>query len=277
MEVRCAPNPSAARMIGTDELRKEFMIEKLFVPGAVNMVYSDVDRAIIGGALPTDSPLELLASKKEMAADYFCERREVGILNIGGNGTVTADGVQYPMESKDVLYVGKGVKSVTFSSETSTTPAVFYFISYPAHTGYPTTLKKYKDADPTKLGSEKDSNKRTIYKYIHTNGIKSCQLVMGMTELDEGSIWNTMPSHTHLRRSEVYLYFNVKPEGIVFHMMGEPHETRHIVMRNQQAVISPSWSIHSGAGTGNYSFIWAMGGENQEFGDMDVIPMDVLK
>jgi 4-deoxy-L-threo-5-hexosulose-uronate ketol-isomerase len=277
MEVRLAPNPSSSKLLGTEQLRKEFLIEDLFTPGAVSMVYSDVDRAIIGGAQPMDVPLELLATKKEMAAEYFCERREVGILNIGGSGAVMADGVRYPMGTKDVVYVGKGVRSVAFSSERSDDPAIFYFISYPAHTGYPTTLKQYKDADPTKLGSEKDSNKRTIFKYIHTNGIKSCQLVMGMTELDEGSVWNTMPSHTHLRRSEVYLYFNVKPEGLVFHMMGEPQETRHIVVRNQQAVISPSWSIHSGAGTGNYAFIWAMGGENQEFGDMDIIPMGTLR
>ncbi len=277
MEVRFAPNPDATIMMGTDELRKEFMIEEIFAAGKVNMLYSDVDRAIIGGAQPADSPIELVASKKEMAAEYFCERREIGILNIGGNGMIIADGTGYAMELKDVLYIGKGVKTVTFSSDNKDVPAKFYFISYPAHTGYPTAHKKFRDAEPARMGNEKDSNKRTIFKYIHPNGIKSCQLVMGMTELEEGSVWNTMPAHTHLRRSEVYLYFSVKPDGVVFHMMGEPNETRHIIMRNEQAVISPSWSIHSGAGTGNYSFIWAMGGENQEFGDMDVLPMDVLK
>jgi 4-deoxy-L-threo-5-hexosulose-uronate ketol-isomerase len=277
MEVRLAPHPTAAKGMGTEELRKEFLITDLFNPGTISMLYSDVDRAIIGGAQPHETPLELLASKKEMAVEYFCERREIGILNIGGNGSITVDGNTYAMELKDVLYIGKGVTRVAFSSDNKDTPAKFYFISYPAHREYPTAHKKYRDAEPARMGNEKDSNKRTIFKYIHTNGIKSCQLVMGMTELEEGSVWNTMPSHTHLRRSEVYLYFNLKPEGVVFHMMGEPHETRHIILRDKQAVISPSWSIHSGAGTGSYSFIWAMGGENQEFGDMDVVPMDVLK
>ncbi len=277
MDVRFAPNPETAKTLVTKQLRKEFMIEQLFAAGKVTTIYSDLDRAIIGGAMPVDLPVELLASKKEMSADYFCERREVGILNVGGKGSISADGKKYSMELKDVLYIGKGVKSISFASDNKEDPALFYFISYPAHTEYPTAHKKFADAEPVKLGSEKDANKRTIYKYIHTNGIKSCQLVMGMTELEEGSVWNTMPSHTHLRRSEVYFYFNVKQDAVVFHMMGEPNETRHVMIRNQQAVISPSWSIHSGVGTSNYSFIWAMGGENQEFGDMDVIPMNELR
>ena len=276
MDVRVAPNQNSTKTLTTEQLRNEFLVESVFVPGKITMLYSDVDRAIIGGAMPIDSPVELLASKKEMSADYFCERREVGILNIGGSGSITVDGKIYQMELKDVLYIGKGVNKVTFTSHKKETPSLFYFISYPAHTAYPTAHAKFSQAEPQKLGSEKDSNKRTIYKYIHPNGIKSCKLVMGMTELDEGSIWNTMPSHTHLRRTEVYMYFNLKPDAIVFHMMGEPNETRHLVIRNQQAVISPSWSIHSGAGTSNYSFCWAMGGENQEFADMDVIPMNGL-
>jgi 4-deoxy-L-threo-5-hexosulose-uronate ketol-isomerase len=276
MDVRFAPNPNITKTLPTEQLRKEFLIESVFVPGKATMLYSDVDRAVIGGVAPTDSSVELLASKKEMAAEYFCERREIGILNIGGSGTITADGKTYTMELKDVLYIGKGIKTISFTSDSKEAPALFYFISYPAHTSYPVAHSKFSQAEPQKLGSEKDSNKRTIYKYIHPNGIKSCQLVMGMTELDEGSIWNTMPSHTHLRRSEVYLYFNLKNDAVIFHMMGEPNETRHLVIRNQQAVISPSWSIHSGAGTSNYSFIWAMGGENQEFGDMDVVPMTGL-
>lgn len=277
MDVRFAPNPTTTKTLTTDLLRNEFLVESIFVSGKITTLYSDVDRAIIGGAMPAGSPLELLASKKEMASDYFCERREIGILNIGGKGTINADGHIYPMELKDVLYIGKGVKTITFASDNSDVPALFYFISYPAHTSYPVSHAKFSQAEPQKLGSEKDSNKRTIYKYIHPNGIKSCQLVMGMTELEEGSIWNTMPSHTHLRRSEVYLYFNLKQDAVIFHMMGEPNETRHVVVRNQQAVISPSWSIHSGAGTSNYSFIWAMGGENQEFGDMDAIAMNTLR
>ncbi len=277
MEVRCAPNQTTTKTLTTDLLRNEFLVESIFVSGKITTLYSDVDRAIIGGAMPIGSPLELLASKKEMASDFFCERREIGIMNIGGNGSITVDGNIFPMDLKDVVYIGKGVKSITFASANHETPALFYFISYPAHTSYPVTHAKFSQAEPQKLGSEKDSNKRTIYKYIHPNGIKSCQLVMGMTELDEGSIWNTMPSHTHLRRSEVYLYFNLKQDAVIFHMMGEPNETRHLVVRNQQAVISPSWSIHSGAGTSNYSFIWAMGGENQEFGDMDAISMSTLR
>jgi 4-deoxy-L-threo-5-hexosulose-uronate ketol-isomerase len=277
MDVRFSPNPTTTNTLITEQLRKEFMIEQVFIPGKVTMVYSDLDRAIIGGAMPVKSAVELLASKKEMSAEYFCERREVGVINIGGDGMIIVDAKEFPMTIKDVLYIGRGTKTIKFMSTNKSNPALFYFISYPAHTEYPTTHKKFVDAEPAKLGSEKDANKRTIYKYIHPNGIKSCQLVMGMTELEEGSVWNTMPSHTHLRRSEVYMYFNLKPESIVFHMMGEPNETRHVVIRNQQAVISPSWSIHSGVGTSNYSFIWAMGGENQEFGDMDVISMTDLK
>jgi len=277
MNVRFAPNPNTTKALTTEQLRKEFLIESIFTPGKITALYSDVDRVIVGGAMPTDSPLELLASKKEMAAEYFCERREIGVLNIGGKGSITADGEKFPMELKDVLYIGKGVKTISFTSNKKEDPSLFYFISYPAHTAYPVAHAKFTQAEPQKLGNEKDSNKRTIYKYIHPGGIKSCQLVMGMTELEEGSIWNTMPSHTHLRRSEVYLYFNVKQDAVIFHMMGEPTETRHLVVRNQQAVISPSWSIHSGAGTSNYSFVWAMGGENQDFGDMDVVAMNDLK
>ncbi len=277
MNVRFAPNPNTTKTLTTEQLRKEFMIDQLFVSEKVTMLYSDVDRAIIGGAMPVDSRVELLASKKEMSADYFCERREIGIINVGGKGFIITDGKSYLMELKDVLYIGKGVKTISFASDKKEDPALFYFISYPAHTGHPTTHKKFADAEPAKLGSEKDANKRTIYKYIHPNGIKSCQLVMGMTELEEGSVWNTMPSHTHLRRSEAYFYFNLQRDAVVFHMMGEPSETRHVVIRNQQAIISPSWSIHSGVGTSNYSFVWAMGGENQEFGDMDVVPMNELK
>lgn len=276
MEVRTAPNAAAARRMTTEEIRGNFLIESLFTPGAVTLLYSDVDRVIIGGAVPGAEPLALLASKKEMAADYFCERREVGILNVGAAGTVTVDGTVFAVGNKDVLYVGRGAKEVLFSRGTEG-DAYFYIISYPAHTSYPTVLGRKADAEPQHLGTQETANKRTIYKYIHPNGIKSCQLVMGMTELEPGSIWNTMPSHTHLRRSEVYLYFDLNPDAFVVHLMGEPAETRNIIIRDRQVAISPSWSIHSGAGTSNYSFVWAMGGENQEFGDMDVIPMKDLR
>jgi len=277
MEVRSAPNAQTTKRLNTEELRGNFLIENLFTEDKITLIYSDVDRAIIGGIVPKSQSLQLLASKKEMAADFFCERREVGIINIGEKGTITVDGKKFHMEKKDVLYIGRGSQEIIFVSEKNDQPAHFYLMSYPAHKEYSTTHAKFSDAEPQHLGNLKDANKRTIYKYIHINGIKSCQLVMGMTELEEGSVWNTMPSHTHLRRSEVYMYFNLKPESMVFHLMGEPTECRTIVTRNQQAVISPSWSIHSGAGTTNYSFVWAMGGENQEFGDMDAVPMTQLR
>jgi 4-deoxy-L-threo-5-hexosulose-uronate ketol-isomerase len=276
MEIRFAPDPHAVQRMTTEELRNNFLVDNIFVTGAVSLLYSDVDRVIIGGIVPADAPLPLLASRKEMAAEYFCERREAGIINIGGKGSITVDGKVFPMDAKDVLYVGKGSKEISFISDSKEQPAKYYLISYPAHREYPTAHAKYSDAEPQYLGSQKDANKRTIYKYIHLNGIKSCQLVMGMTELDEGSIWNTMPSHTHVRRSEVYMYFNINENAVVFHFMGEPAQSRNLVMRNGQAVISPSWSIHCGAGTSNYSFVWAMGGENQEFSDMDAVPMNQL-
>ena len=272
MEIRFAPDPVSSERLTTEEVRKHFVAGSLFQKDAVNLIYSDVDRAIIGGIVPVTGPLPLLASKKELAADYFCERREAGVINTGGAGIIRVDGTDHRVEKYDVLYIGKGSREVLFSSVSPADPAHFFLMSYPAHAAYPVTLATFKDAEPQHLGSQKDANMRTIYKYIHPNGVKSCQLVMGMTMLKEGSIWNTMPSHTHLRRSEVYLYFDLPPEAMVVHLMGEPQKTRNIIMRNRQAVISPSWSIHSGAGTTNYSFVWAMGGENQEFGDMDMIP-----
>lgn len=260
----------------TEELRENFLVKDLFQDGAISMIYSDVDRAIIGGIVPLKEPLKLLASKKEMAAEYFCERREVGIINLAGDGSISVDGTFYSLQKNDVLYIGRGSKEVNFFSVAADQPAHFYLMSYPAHKEYPTALAKFADAEPQPLGTTSDANKRTIYKYIHLKGIKSCQLVMGMTILEDGSVWNTMPSHTHVRRSEVYLYFNLNPDSMVFHFMGEPQQTRNIIVRNEQAVISPSWSIHSGAGTRNYAFVWAMGGENQEFSDMDAIPMKDL-
>jgi 4-deoxy-L-threo-5-hexosulose-uronate ketol-isomerase len=261
----------------TEELRKAYLIDNLFAPNEVPMTYSDIDRSITGSAVPVKGKLKLLGTKKEMAAEYFCERREVGVINIGGNGTITVDGKEFAMALKDVLYIGRGAKEVIFSSSSSKAPAKFYFVSYPAHKEYPTTHATLADAEHAYLGSQKDANKRTLNRMIHAKGIQSCQLVMGLTELEEGSVWNTMPSHTHQRRSEVYMYFNVAPDALVVHLMGQPDETRHIMMRNEQAVLNPSWSIHSGGGTRNYSFIWAMGGENQVFDDMDGVSMDGLK
>lgn len=273
MEVRYTSDPQAIKRMNSEEIRKMFLVDRLFNSGTIEMVYADVDRSIIGSAVPSGKKLKLLSSKKEMAAEYFTERRELGIINIGKDGVVKADGTEYPMAYKDALYVGRGTKEIEFGSNKSKDPAAFYFVSFPAHKDMPTVHAAFSDVEHSPLGNTKDANKRIINKYIHPNGIKSCQLVMGLTELDEGSVWNTMPVHTHQRRSEIYMYFNLADGAILFHLMGEPGETRHIVVRNRQAVISPSWSIHSGVATQNYSFIWAMGGENQAFDDMDWVSM----
>ena len=276
MQVRFSTDPRGFQSMSTADLRKSFLIEDLFTPGEIPMVYSDIDRSITGSAVPANAPLKLLGTKKEMAAEFFAERREIGVINIGAEGTVKVDGQTFAMEYKDALYIGRGVKEIEFASSHSDKPAMFYFVSYPAHNEFPTTHAKFADAEPVRLGSQKDANKRTIYKYIHPNGIKSCQLVMGLTELEEGCVWNTMPPHTHQRRSEVYMYFNLDPNAMVIHLMGQPDDTRHMIMRNRQAVLNPSWSIHAGVGTQNYTFIWAMGGENQVFDDMDAVKVNEL-
>jgi 4-deoxy-L-threo-5-hexosulose-uronate ketol-isomerase len=277
MEVRYSPDVNSYKKLSTDDLRKSFLVENLFEKNKVCLLYSDADRAIIGSAVPVNSMLQLEGNKKEMASDYFAERREIGIINIGEEGSITADGKEYKTNYKDGLYIGRGTKKIEFKSSGKEKPAKFYFVSYPSHKDFPTTHIKFSDAESVSLGNAKDANKRTIYKFIHLNGIKSSQLVMGLTELDDGSVWNTMPAHTHIRRSEIYMYFNLEKESVAFHFMGEPDETRNLIIRNEQAVISPSWSIHCGAGTKNYSFIWAMGGENQVFEDMDPVAMNNLK
>ncbi|MBN3522424.1 5-dehydro-4-deoxy-D-glucuronate isomerase [Paenibacillus apiarius] len=276
MEMRHASHPESAKGYDTERLRKEFLIEKLFVENEVQMVYSHVDRYIIGGALPTSATLNLEADSREIGADYVLERREIGIINVGAAGIVTVDGTEYAVEPRDCLYIGMGSRDVTFASRDAANPARFYFISTPAHKTYPTVLLPIAEATPQHLGSLSSSNERTIYKYIHKGGIQSCQLMLGMTLLKPSNMWNTMPCHTHDRRSEVYFYFDMPEDGLVFHFMGEPQETRHLVVRNEQVAISPSWSIHSGVGTGNYTFIWAMAGENQTFEDMDMVAMKDL-
>jgi 4-deoxy-L-threo-5-hexosulose-uronate ketol-isomerase len=276
MEVRYSPDEKGFKQMTTEELRETFLI-KLFEKDKITMVYSDIDRSITASAVPVKKQLELKASKKEMAAKYFAERREVGIINIGGKGSIVVDKKTYKMDYKDALYIGKGAKKIIFKSNSQKNPAKFYIASYPAHTEYPTTHAKFADATPVKLGSLETSNARTIYKYIYPDGIKSCQLVMGLTELETGSVWNTMPAHTHQRRSEVYMYFNLGKDDFVTHLLGKPDETRHIIVRDGEAVLSTSWSIHSGCGTRNYSFIWGMGGENQDFDDMDWIPTKEMK
>ncbi len=258
----------------TDELRDTFLLDALYEPGQLN--YVDLDRAVVGFAAPVDSPLTLGADA-ELRAAYFTERRELGALNIGGPGIITVEGKGYDIDNLDVLYVGRGNKQVTFASREKSSPAVFYLLSYPAHAEHPTALVRKADATPTELGSLETCNKRTICKYIHLQGARSCQLVMGVTHLAPGSNWNTMPPHTHMRRSEIYMYFNVAAEARVMHFMGPPAETRHIVMADKGVVISPGWSIHAGVGTRAYSFCWGMGGENQDYADMDPAPVDALR
>lgn len=275
MDVRYTVGRNEYKRMTTAELRDAFQID-LFESGKLNLLYCEVERGIVGAAIPTDTTLSLEAGT-ELAADYFCQRREVGVLNIGCGGAVTVDGTEYSMDNLDVLYIGRGSKEITFTSADANKPARFYLMSYPAHSAYPNTLAKKADANTLHLGSDEDANKRTIYQYIHEDGIKSCQLVMGFTELEAGSVWNTMPCHTHERRTEVYMYFDLDDSARVFHMMGPADETRHIVMANGQAVISPMWSIHSGCGTQAYRFCWSMGGENQRFDDMDHIAIRDLK
>jgi 4-deoxy-L-threo-5-hexosulose-uronate ketol-isomerase len=276
MQIRFSPNQNDYTKLCTDGLRANFLIESLFAPDRIELIYSDADRAIIGSAVPAISALKLSADK-ELRAAFFCERRELGVLNIGESGAVAVDGKKYEMNKLDCLYVGRGSKDISFTSKDVNKPAVFYLLSYPAHAAYPTTLATIKDAAPVELGTLAEANRRTIYKYIHSDGIKSCQLVMGFTKLQEGAVWNTMPPHTHTRRSEVYVYFDLDPKQRVMHFMGTPQQTRHLVVANRQAVISPSWSIHCGCGTGAYTFCWGMGGENQTFDDMDPAPAAQLR
>ena len=276
MEVRDASNAKDVRYYTTDRLREEFHIANLFTKDNIRMVYSHTDRIIVIGMMPIKLTLKLEAGK-ELAADYFLERRELGCINIGGKGIITVDGEEYEMNPRDGIYVGKGHKDLTFRSLDETNPAKFYITSCPAHTSYPTVKIDITKARKVPCGSVEDCNKRVINQYIHPEVMQSCQLAMGLTQLEVGSNWNTMPCHTHDRRMEVYLYLDMGANDAVFHMMGEPKETRHIIMHNEEAVISPSWSIHSGVGTKNYSFIWAMCGENQEFTDMDHIETKELR
>lgn len=280
MEVRPGANPVDVKTYDTARLRHDFLIENVFVPDEIKLTYSQIDRIIVGAATPVNKELKLEAGD-ELRAKYFLERRELGIINIGGNGTVTVDGKEYNFKYKDGMYIGMGSKDITFKSADPTNPAKFYLNSAPAHKTYPTVfIDPAKDILPEnkkELGCLESANHRTINKYILPGQVESCQLEMGMTCLEPGSVWNTMPCHTHDRRMEVYLYFEVPEDAVVFHYMGEPTETRHIVMRNEEAVISPSWSIHSASATHAYTFIWGMVGENQDFDDMDDVDMKDLR
>jgi 4-deoxy-L-threo-5-hexosulose-uronate ketol-isomerase len=260
----------------TEELRDTFLLGSLYETGKLHLSYVDLDRSIAGFAAPTDSAIAL-PTYPELRANYFTERRELGALSIGGAGSITVDGKSYDLNNLDVLYIGRGNKDVSFASKDKSVPAVFYVLSYPAHAEFPTALVRKEDASPVELGSVETCNKRTICKYIHLQGARSCQLVMGVTHLAPGSNWNTMPPHTHMRRSEIYMYFNVAADARVMHFMGPPAETRHLVMQDKDIVVSPGWSIHAGVGTRAYSFCWGMGGENQDYADMDPAPVDSLR
>jgi 4-deoxy-L-threo-5-hexosulose-uronate ketol-isomerase len=260
----------------TAELRETFLLSDLFHPGALNLAYVDLDRTIIGGCVPTAAPLTL-ETHPELRADFFCERRELGVLNLGGTGTVSVDGKSFTLDKLDCLYVGRGSKSVTFASADPNNPASFYLLSYPAHAEFPTAMVKFADLEGLQLGSVETCNKRTIYKAIHLGGLRSCQLVMGFTLLEPGANWNTMPPHTHMRRSEVYCYFDVDPAHRVVHLMGPAEETRHLIVSDKEVCVSPGWSIHAGVGTKAYGFCWGMGGENQVYTDMDALTIGDLK
>ena len=286
MELRTAVSPRDVKHYTTERLREEFLIQGLFISGKIKLVYSHIDRIITGGCMPVE-PIALTAGEG-LRAEYFCQRRELGVINIGAAGTITIDGRVYNVGHKEGMYIGMGAKEITFASADPKTPAKFYLNSAPAHRTCPTVLIKpegkpeegvviVKDENKVELGCLEDANHRVICKYILPGQVESCQLEMGMTQLKPGSVWNTMPCHTHDRRMEVYLYFGMADDAFVMHYMGEPQETRHIVMRNEEAVISPSWSIHAGSGSRAYTFIWGMVGENQDFDDMDGVAMKDLK
>ena len=270
LDIRYANHPEDSKYYTTEELRQHYLIENVFVADEIALTYSHQDRMIAGGAMPVSGELKL-GSTKELGTEFFLERREMGIINVGGKGTVVLDGKEYELNFKDGIYIGMGTKEIVFKSDDKSKPAKFYINSCPAHKTYPTVYITKDMAVHRPLGTEENMNKRVVNQYVNPAVCESCQLAMGMTELAVGSSWNTMPSHTHERRMEVYFYFELEGDNVVFHMMGQPQETRHIIMHNEQAVISPSWSIHSGTATSNYTFIWGMCGENQTYDDMDTI------
>jgi 4-deoxy-L-threo-5-hexosulose-uronate ketol-isomerase len=268
--------PSMAAAAAPENLRKEFLVPGLFQEGETHLFYWETDRTIVGGIIPTTAPLSL-SNPESMRAAFFLERREAGVVNLGGPGKVVVDGTEYILSELDALYLGRGVRDVKFSSAEAKNPARYYLLSYPAHASFPVRRIAFNQVKGESLGTREAANERTLHKLIEPSTISTCQLVMGVTCLQPGSVWNTMPPHTHLRRSEVYLYFDVPQDQSVFHFMGAPAATRHLVVRNFEAVLSPPWSIHSGVGTRNYRFVWGMGGENQEFSDMDSAPVSELK
>lgn len=276
MQIQFQHSAKETASMDTQQLRDAFLVNNLMKDDEITLIYSHYDRVIVGGTKPLKEKL-FLEADKELRADYFLQRREIGIINVGGKGKITADDKTFELNKLDCLYIGKGTQKVFFESEDATSPAVFYLLSSPAHKEYETTIYTKEQALPATIGALETSNERTIYKYIHADGIQSCQLVMGLTILNTGSVWNTMPAHTHTRRMETYFYFDVPAEQRVFHFMGEPQQTRHIVIANHEAVVSPPWSIHSGCGTNNYAFIWGMAGENYTYTDMDAVAIKDLK
>lgn len=276
ISVRQPTNPIDYQNYSTQRLRQEYLMEHLMEPGKSHFIYTHQDRMIAGGVVP-DSGVIKLPSFEELRSDYFLERREMGIINIGSKGKVVADDNTFEIDHGECVYLGRGTKEVSFQSESEQDPAKYYVVSTPAHKSYPNAKQAKAEATVENLGESEASNVRSIYKFIHPDGIQSCQLVMGYTELMSGSVWNTMPAHRHDRRSEIYFYFNLPEPARVFHFMGDPEHTRHMVISNEQGIISPSWSIHAGSGTAAYSFIWAMGGENQSFADMDGVSMETIR
>ncbi len=268
--------PNEVKGMTTAVLRENFLLEDLMQNDAIQAVYSAYERFVILGAKPVEKSVKL-ETYPSLKSEYFLQRREIGIINVGGSGLITVDGIGYHLDKLSCLYLGKGTEKVVFSSQSPSDPALFFMLSTPAHTVMQNRLFSKEEASPVELGTPENVNQRTIYKYIHQDGIDSCQLVMGLTVLKSGNIWNTMPPHTHDRRSEVYFYFDIQESNAVFHFMGAPEETRHLVVQNHQAIISPPWSIHSGAGTASYSFIWGMGGENKDFTDMDLLDISHIK
>jgi 4-deoxy-L-threo-5-hexosulose-uronate ketol-isomerase len=271
-----AISPGEAMLMNTQTLRENFLLQDLAKADECTLIYTHYDRMIVGGTMPVSKEVEL-PNDAELRADSFLQRREIGIINVAGNGTVKCGDETFSLSKLDCVYLGKGSGNVSFTSEDKNNPAVFFLLSCPAHQAYKNRLMTKEEASPVNLGTVETANERTIYKYIHNDGIESCQLVMGLTVLKEGSVWNTMPAHTHNRRMEAYFYFDVKNEHRVFHMMGQPQETRHMVVGNNEAIISPPWSIHSGCGSSNYSFIWGMAGENKDFTDMDAVNISDIR
>ena len=276
MKIINSVNPADFKTYSTALTRERFLLDDLAEKNKINFVYTHYDRMVVGMAMPADTAIEL-GNYPILKSEFFLERREMGIINVGGEGNISAGDQKFSLNKLDCVYIGKGTKDIKFSSTDADNPAAFYILSSPAHAVHPTQILKKENAQGGALGAAETANKRTIYRYIHKDGLQSCQLVMGLTILETGSVWNTIPAHTHDRRMEAYFYFDVPENQVVFHYMGEPHETRHIVMQNYNAVVSPPWSIHAGSGTSNYGFIWGMAGENIEYTDMDVVQLKDLK